>query len=112
MKYFINQIVNTLPGPGNYDQRPLICTKGKLNFNSKYETGPAVSIAQRYKQSSSAFLANDSKYYKLILDPGPGSYKLPSEWGQYESSKAKEFDQWVESKILEKKQKDEETKKH
>jgi len=65
-----------IPGPGNYDSKPLI---GKI-FDSRFRSYNGVTISGRYKDVDSR-----SNY------PGPGSYRLPSDFGQYLSKDADKY---------------------
>jgi len=70
----------TEPGPGQYDLKTGINTSGAY-FVSKFRSNIARSFGHslRKTESSATFQAN----------PGPGSYRLPSEFGHYEGQHAK-----------------------
>ena len=53
---------------------------GRPHFNSKYRSNNGITISGRTKEIDSR-----SNY------PGPGSYRLPSEWGQYQSKDADKY---------------------
>ena len=69
-------IINKNPGPADYTIKPLL---GRI-FESPYRSSEGVSILSRYKVIDSR-----SNY------PGPGSYRLPSDFGQYESKDADKY---------------------
>ena len=68
-----NYTYNQFPGPGKYDTKPLL---GKI-YDSKYQTFDGFTIYGRYK-------VKDSRQNY----PGPGSYKLPSDFGIYVNKNA------------------------
>ena len=70
------------PGPApklkeGEEEKPFF---GRPHFNSKYRSNNGITISGRTKQIDSR-----SNY------PGPGSYRLPSEWGQYQSKDADKY---------------------
>ena len=65
---------NNNPGPSDYEQKELI---GRI-FNSKYRSSEGKSMYGRYKISD-----------RKANDPGPGQYRVFSEFGIYESKYAK-----------------------
>ena len=69
-------IINKNPGPGNYEKRTLL---GKI-YDSKYVSNEPRSMLWRHK-----IIDSRSNY------PGPGSYKIHSDFGQYESKNANKF---------------------
>jgi len=76
------------PGPGNYNPSGEINPNGSY-FVSKFKTSVGKTFGLSLKRTSST----DSFKEKI---PGPGSYKLPSDFGHYESKiAAKEVKQEV-----------------
>ena len=67
-------IDNNNPGPSDYEQKELI---GRI-FNSKYRSSEGKSMYGRYKISD-----------RKANEPGPGQYRVFSEFGIYESKYAK-----------------------
>ena len=65
---------NNNPGPSDYEQKELI---GRI-FNSKYRSSEGKSMYGRYKISD-----------RKANEPGPGQYRVFSEFGIYESKYAK-----------------------
>ena len=65
---------NKNPGPSDYEQKELI---GRI-FNSKYRSSEGKSMYGRYKISD-----------RKANEPGPGQYRVFSEFGIYESKYAK-----------------------
>ena len=68
-----NYTYSQFPGPGTYDTKQLL---GKI-YESKFQTFEGFTMYQRYK-------VKDSRQNY----PGPGSYKLPSDFGIYVSKNA------------------------
>jgi len=73
---------NDSPGPvqklkEGEEEKPFF---GHPHFNSKYRSNNGITISGRMKEIDSR-----SNY------PGPGSYRLPSEWGQYQSKDADKY---------------------
>lgn len=66
-----------LIGPGNYNPPSTITETGKL-------------IVYRFKSSGACTFANSERdgFGKGSPNPGPGYYRLPSEFGYYESKSA------------------------
>eukprot|EP00331_Platyophrya_macrostoma_P023037 CAMPEP_0176442832 /NCGR_PEP_ID=MMETSP0127-20121128/22054_1 /TAXON_ID=938130 /ORGANISM="Platyophrya macrostoma, Strain WH" /LENGTH=276 /DNA_ID=CAMNT_0017827929 /DNA_START=23 /DNA_END=850 /DNA_ORIENTATION=+ len=102
-KYFVSKFKNTgaianmtsqrgglvdtknVPGPGAYNP------KISLSLNGQYFiTGFKSSLARSFGQAS--LKGSGSTFGTGNNVPGPGSYRLPSEFGYYESKNAKEFD--------------------
>ena len=71
-------VINKNPGPGAYEKKTLL---GRI-IDSKYTSYEARSILGRHK-----IIDSRSNY------PGPGSYKLPSDFGQYQSKDADKYPQ-------------------
>ena len=71
-----NYKYSPFPGPGEYDSKPLI---GKI-FDSRFRSYTNGNIYGKYK-----IVDSRSNY------PGPGSYRLPSDFGQYESKDADKY---------------------
>ena len=70
-------VINKNPGPAEYTIKQLF---GRSIFDSQYRSCVGVKIASRYKVVDSR-----SNY------PGPGSYRLPSDFGIYVSKAAKDI---------------------
>ena len=68
-----NYTYNQFPGPGKYESKQLL---GKI-YDSKYQTFDGFTMYGKYK-------VKDSRQNY----PGPGSYKLPSDFGIYVSKNA------------------------
>ena len=64
------------PGPGTYESKQLL---GRI-FPSRFRSYEPISMAQRHKVKDSR-----SNY------PGPGSYPIPSDFGQYQSKDADKY---------------------
>ena len=69
-------IINKNPGPGAYEKKTLL---GRI-IDSKYMSNEPKSILGKHK-----IIDTRSNY------PGPGSYKIPSDFGQYESKDADKY---------------------
>ncbi len=82
------KIVNKNPGPEKYDLKGLITGTG-FNYVSKYKSSTAKSISGRNKDNS---MKHPSKIAFIDIDPGPGSYRIFSEFGIYESQLASRDD--------------------
>jgi len=72
-------VKNANPGPGSYDNPATITDNGSY-YVSKFRS----SFCRTFSHSMRKNLALPN----TINNPGPGSYKLPSEFGHYESSKS------------------------
>jgi len=68
------------PGPGQYEIKALINGEGKV-FNSKQKSNMGKTMGCKFFEASSK-----------LKTPGPGSYRLFSEFGIYESKHAKTMD--------------------
>ena len=86
-------IANKNPGPGTYEAKSLM---GR-NFPSQFRSYEPISIAARHNVKDSR-----SNY------PGPGSYPIPSDFGQYQSKYADQYPK--ENVYVEPKKKDEDPK--
>jgi len=73
------------PGPGKYEIRPLITGEGKI-FNSKHKSNMGKTMGCKFFDPSSK-----------LKTPGPGSYRMFSEFGIYESKYAKAQEKTNES---------------
>jgi len=67
------------PGPGTYDPASAI-TKDGSYFVSKFHS----SFCRTFSHS----MRKNASLNTMAATPGPGSYKLPSDFGHYESAKA------------------------
>jgi len=67
------------PGPGTYDNPATINPNGSY-YVSKFRS----SFCRTFSHSMRKNTSNPS----FVSTPGPGSYKIPSEFGHYESAKA------------------------
>jgi hypothetical protein len=76
-RFRYKDFLNYVPGPGNYDMKPLINGQGRL-FNSKFKSNMGKTISGKFMDPSSK-----------LKTPGPGSYRIFSEFGIYESKHAK-----------------------
>jgi len=88
-KYNINSIGNKIPGPGNYKTYDLITGQGKT-FVSKFKSSTAKTISGRFKDCS---IPKKESNFNIISAPGPGTYRIFSEFGIYESKNAQVFEQ-------------------
>eukprot|EP01017_Pseudomicrothorax_dubius_P025273 TRINITY_DN270_c0_g2_i1.p1 TRINITY_DN270_c0_g2~~TRINITY_DN270_c0_g2_i1.p1 ORF type:complete len:286 (-),score=49.84 TRINITY_DN270_c0_g2_i1:118-975(-) len=70
----------TVPGPGAYDFHATIDSKGTY-FNSKFNSSACRTFSHEKRTT-----------FETKPAPGPGAYRLPSEFGHYESKYAKEMD--------------------
>jgi len=70
----------TEPGPGQYDLKTGINTTGAY-FVSKFKSNIARSFGHSMRKNASVNTLKDT--------PGPGSYRLPSEFGHYEAATSK-----------------------
>lgn len=78
------------PGPGSYDPKTGINKTGSY-FVSKFRStiGPSFGHSIRKTASAATFgISFEFHYLALENTPGPGSYRLPSEFGYYESASA------------------------
>lgn len=71
-------VLNKGPGPAEYKQKQLF--GGKIIFDSTKESGQSRTILGRYRYK------DEREDY-----PGPGSYVIPSEFGQYRSKDAEKY---------------------
>jgi hypothetical protein len=77
------------PGPGSYDENKASEINGKGNvFWSKFRSSTSRSLTGKPKDTGVKFTS------KTIcnLAPGPGAYRMFSEFGQYESKTARKFE--------------------
>jgi hypothetical protein len=87
--YNINWIGNKNPGPGNYKTYDLITGQGKT-FVSKFKSSTAKTFSAKFKDCS---VPKKESKYNIISAPGPGSYRVFSDFGIYESKHAQVFEQ-------------------
>jgi len=71
----LTNLENTVPGPGNYSTGFGISKEGKY-FNSKFHSSKCRSFSKSARATLELF---------GVKNPGPGQYRLPSEFGYYES---------------------------
>lgn len=67
------------PGPGTYEN------SGTLNPNGSYYLS---KFRSSFCRTFSHSMRKDTSNPSFVGSPGPGSYKIPSEFGHYESAKA------------------------
>ena len=65
--------IKLIAGPGQYDTKPSINTDGSY-FISRFKS----SLARRFGKEQREIERNSA-----LRTPGPGSYRSPSEFGQY-----------------------------
>ena len=83
--FVINILDNKVPGPQKYASKSLINGTGMI-FNSKFVSSPGKTISGKFKLAESKLKSKE--IYLIFLAPGPGSYKIFSEFGIYKSKYA------------------------
>jgi len=71
---------NKIPGPEKYEVKPLINGKGQI-FISKFKSSPGKTMGSKYYENPS----------KKATNVGPGSYRMHSDFGIYESKNKDAF---------------------
>jgi hypothetical protein len=71
---------NKVPGPEKYEVKPLINEKGQI-FVSKYKSSPGKTMGSKYYENPQ----------KKMNNVGPGSYRMYSDFGIYESKNKDTF---------------------
>ena len=89
--YLLNDLDSSTPGPGAYDPKTNINPEGqyylsnfKSNAVSKF-VSPDKSLTTSIKDSASAAKVRKALYRSFTNGtPGPGSYRIASEFGKYD----------------------------
>ena len=81
--YLIKENVN--PGPGNYESVNLLSERGHYPISSSLGFGKR-AFDKEVRETQFEFRAkkNYSNDFFNNLDPGPGSYRSPSDFGHYD----------------------------
>jgi len=99
-------LVANLPAPGSYPLQPAISPKGSY-YLSKFKSSGVRTFGHSQRSPSQSSFRNFLSNFPLSnfsLDnvPGPGSYRLPSDFGYYESKFSKNAGEGSVSKSPEK----------
>lgn len=84
-KRFNYNVKEKTPGPDSYNIKNMIDGKGFI-YPSRFRSATASSITGKGKDLSTKYTNYKSKI-NLILAPGPGSYRIFSEFGIYEKER-------------------------